>query len=377
MLCSRKGIGLGMRNQTIKWVIVVACVIVCCVCLSLLRGGLDKTVTVQQEDILHDAFQNVEAQMQFTEVEAAAEPYQAALDGDRIYYLGDAAEGASAPVEGAALYALAYEDSSAEFEIIEGKQGEKSAKDALKLIKDGNREHVDRDTLLQWTWDDGEESDTRSFYGVNGVLGTEYQLPQEAKYFGLWNGKLYWFGTEAQKTILAVQNMEPGSVRNVIAEGVRMPETDLWINDGYLAYIEEKQNRIVQMLLEDQKETVKLAIAGFSPQSVQSNARYIVCADETGESLVYDVLAKETYGLGNADVMNGSVQLYLRWDQVWMIQDQKQVVIYDLTDKTKSTMQLPEAEYTGFDVDCDGKLLAYSSQGKKFVVAAYADAKTA
>ena len=36
--------------------------------------------------------------------------------------------------------------------MIEGKQGEKSAKDALKLIKDGNREHVDRDTLLQWTW---------------------------------------------------------------------------------------------------------------------------------------------------------------------------------------------------------------------------------
>ena len=60
--------------------------------------------------------------------------------------------------------------------------------------------------------------------------------------------------------------------------------------------------------------------------------------------MVYDVLAKETYGLGNADVRNGSVQLYLRWDQVWMIQDQKQVVIYDLTDKTKSTMQLPEAE---------------------------------
>ena len=232
MLCSGKGSGLGMRNQTIKWVIVVACVIVCCVCLSLLRGGLDKTVTVQQEDILHDGFQSVEAQMQFTEVEAAAEPYQAALDGDRIYYLGDAAEGASAPVEGAALYALAYEDSAAEFEIIEDKQGEKSAKDALKLIKDGNREHVDRDTLLQWTWDDGEESDTRSFYGVNGVLGTGYQLPQEAKYFGLWNGKLYWFGTEAQKTILAEQNMEPGSVRNVIAEGVRMPETDLWINDG-------------------------------------------------------------------------------------------------------------------------------------------------
>ena len=40
-------------------------------------------------------------------------------------------------------------------------------------------------------------------------------------------------------------------------------------------------------------------------------------------------------------------------------------------------MQLPEAEYTGFDVDCDGKLLACSSQGKMFVVAAYADAKTA
>ena len=84
-------------------------------------------------------------------------------------------------------------DLAVEFEIIEGKQGEKSAKDALKLIKDGNREHVDRDTLLQWTWDDGEESDTRSFYGVNGVLGTEYQLPQEAKYLGLWNGKLYCF----------------------------------------------------------------------------------------------------------------------------------------------------------------------------------------
>lgn len=76
-------------------------------------------------------------------------------------------------------------------------------------------------------------------------------------------------------------------------------------------------------------------------------------------------------------MMNSGVQLYLRWDQVWMIQDQKQVVIYDLTDKTKSTMQLPEVEYTGFGVDCDGKLLAYSSQGKMFVVAAYADAKTA
>ena len=100
-----------------------------------------------------------------------------------------------------------------------------------------------------------------------------------------------------------------------------MPETDLWINDGYLAYIKKAKPHRADAAGRS-KETAKLAIAGFSPQSVQSNERYIVCADETGESLVYDVLAKETYGLGNADVRNGSVQLYLRWDQVWMIQDQ-------------------------------------------------------
>lgn len=132
--------------------------------------------------------------------------------------------------------------------------------------------------------------------------------------------------------------------------------------------MEGEQNQIVRLQLENQKNTEKIMMEGISLQGVQGNGKYMICMGERGDTYAYDFYNEKTYGLGKADVLNGTILAYLRGDKVWLVQENNKVTIYNLMNYTKSNIRLPEIEYTDFYMDCNGTLLGCSSKARKCMI---------
>ncbi len=345
--------------------LIIICVMVCCLCLILLSGLLDKPKIINQDEIIYDSFSGVDMEAQIVEIPTQVEPYQAVFDEEMIYYLGRQLEDdGSFDGDGIALYELSCEEKTGEIGILEVKQSQKADKDNLKLIKDGMSQ--DEDTLMQWTWDyDGNLEKTSLYHGKN-TLWSRCESSQEGERFALWNGNLYWFEQQDQKTFLYSMNKEMKT--SMIAKDVHMPSADILIEDGYLVFMEGEQNQILRLQLENQKNTEKIMMEGISLQNVQGNGKYMVCTDQRGDTYAYDFYNEKTYGLGKADILNGTALAYLRGDKVWLVQENNKVAVYDLINHTQSTIHLPEMEYADFYMDCNGTLLGCSSKGRKCVV---------
>lgn len=105
---------------------ITICIIVCCICLIILVGLLNKPKIINQEEIIYDSFQQLYTEAQIVEIPTLVEPYKVVLDEKMIYYLGGSLEDDSSfDVDGIALYGLSCEEKTREISILEVKQSKR------------------------------------------------------------------------------------------------------------------------------------------------------------------------------------------------------------------------------------------------------------